>query len=115
MCSTGTSDSHNVANTNAQNAVFQSLLSIIITFRKHHIGYSANRLCGHGDAGSDHRDSGISDSHHGTGLKGHDDAGRDDQFEAEYGSLHRSLKKGYGGSVKPVHYRYGTVANRPLM
>lgn len=70
MRSAGMSESHSVANTNTQNAAFQSLLSVIITIRKHHIGHSANRLCGNLDPGGNHRDSGIGHSHHGTGLQG---------------------------------------------
>jgi len=74
------SESHSVANTNAQNATRQGLLSLIITIGQHHIDHSANGFCGNCDARGNHCDSGIGHSHHGTGLKQCGHAGCSDQF-----------------------------------
>lgn len=83
MRSAGISESHSVASTKAQNAAFQSLLSVIITIWQHHIGHCTDRLGCNGDASGNHRDRSVSDGHHGAGLKGEDEAGRGDPFERE--------------------------------
>ncbi len=77
MRSAGMSESHSVASTSTQNAALQglsSVITIIITIRYHCIGHSADGLGRDFDPGRNHRDCGIGNSHHGTGLQGKSEA-----------------------------------------